>query len=244
MSSLVLLDRIKSLVKKWAKDRSLIIEEFRNDKIILREGDNIILVRPLVYEDIPDVDEINREIAVLASCRSQYNRMYVLVNQDIVSLLDGRTLKKVGIGVLVADLENDEIKEILQSPALSIKKDVEFDISKIESYIKDTVLKIIEKELENIVKTISDISFKVQKLEKVISQYEKIRQDVETLWNIVDRLKIEIERLRSMGIEAEGIKTGEVKSQVSEIETQQAQIPEYLKDNPWVRILAEKVRSE
>ncbi|NPA23776.1 MAG: hypothetical protein GXO23_05745 [Crenarchaeota archaeon] len=241
MSLLVTLDRARNILKKWIKERNLIIEELESDHLILREGDNTVLVKIIVFEDLPDIDEINREITVLASRRSEYNKMYIAVSRDVAHLLDGKLLKKLGIGVIAIDLEEGEAREILQSPAIS-RRVAEIDVSRLEQDLSRIVRRILDSELSVLRREIEELKNRAQDSASgdVLKKLEKIREEIESIWNVIDRLKIEIERLKNT------ISTGEVQStatssrQEAQQQSDTSPVPDFIKDNPWVQILANK----
>ncbi len=249
MSLLVALDRARSLLKSWIKEKGLTIEEFESDYLILREGDNSILVKIVVFEDIPDTDELNREITLLASRRNEYNKMYIAVSSDIVPLLDGKLLKKLGIGVLELNFEEDVVRERLQSPAISVRKVESIDISRIEKDIVTLVKRIIERELDPIRRELDNLKTYINKYpsnatsqnQTLREKVEKLREEIDSIWDVIDRLKIEIERIKSSI-------SGEVKTDRSSVEkkdeaqerAQPSNVPEFIKDNPWIQILSSK----
>ncbi len=239
MSSLLILDKVRTLLKRWAKENNLILEELGDSSAILREGDNTIFIKFLIYEDIPDIDDLNRQITLLASKRSEYNKMYILTGRDTVSILDGKLLKKVGIGVLVVDFDNEEIREVLQSPAVSVKKTYDIDISKIENYIKNIVEKYVKNEIEKVYDLVRSIEERVLNIEKMLSNMKSYKQDIEDIWNVIDRLKLEIERLKNMCTDTSARPVKEEAVEVSRRE-EKIEMPEYLKDNPWIQIIANK----
>ncbi|NPB00490.1 MAG: hypothetical protein GXO10_03850 [Crenarchaeota archaeon] len=252
MSLLVTLDRVKNIIKTWIKERNLIIEEIESDRLILREGDNTILLKIIVFEDIPDIDELNREITILASRRSDYNKMYIVVSRDIAHLLDGKLLKKLGIGVLSVDIEEGEVKEILTSPAISVRKVESIDISRIETELEKIVRKIVLSELEPIRRELENIKNLVQRDQShsradksALESLNKIREEIENIWNVIDRLKIEIERIKNLTSSiSENIEDNrrEGRSVEKTEAVEQSTVPDFIRDNPWVQILANKVR--
>ncbi|NPA70609.1 MAG: hypothetical protein GXO26_07345 [Crenarchaeota archaeon] len=250
MSLLVTLDRVKNIVKTWIKERNLTIEEIESDHLILREGDNTIFLKIIVFEDIPDIDELNREITILASRRSEYNKMYIVVSKDVAHLLDGKLLKKLGIGVLSVDLDEGEVKEILPSPAISIRKLESLDISKIEVELEKIVRRIVLSELEPIRRELENVKSLLQRTQhhsgvdrSVVESLNKIREEIESIWNVIDRLKIEIERVKNLATTIENVEKSKEDRKVEKIETvEQSTVPDFIKDNPWVQILANKVR--
>ncbi len=251
MSLLVTLDRVKNILKTWIKERNLTIEEIENDHLVLREGDNTIFLKIIIFEDIPDIDELNREVTILASRRREYNKMYIVVSRDVAHLLDGKLLKKLGIGVLAVDLEEGEVKEVLTSPAISIHRVENIDLSRIELELEKTVRRIVMSELEPIRSELEKLKSLVQRGQSgsvdksVLDVLNKLREEIENIWNVIDRLKVEIERMKSLStVSIENVEESKRSGRSMEtMETvEQSNVPDFIKDNPWVQILANKVR--
>ncbi len=257
MSS-VIYEQALSTLRAWARDRGIVVDEIREDEILMREGDNVVLVKLVLFEDFPDVDKLNAALMELAKDRNNFNKVYIAMQKGHVHLLDGKLLKKLSIGVLEIDLDRGTVVEVLPSPAIRIRRVL--DQENLEK-LRPVIAEIVNEQLSKLVQEIRQLEAKVSMLEDRIRQLEtrttrtpeterELREEINSLWSVVDRLKIEIERLKT-SIQTTSTVTVEklqIRSTAAEAAMQEAvtntvsreDVPDFLRDNPWVQILAKK----
>ncbi len=260
MSSIVVEQAIP-ILRAWAKERGIVIEEVRDDTVLMREGDNAILVKLVVFEDFPDVDQLNSALMELAKERNNYNKVYIAVNSSHAHLLDGKTLKKLGIGVLAIDIESGRVDEVLPSPAIKTRKVLDLEnIDKLRRIVEEVVSEYMSKmsqELRIIETRVAAVENKLSQLESKMKSATgtvpaELREELSNIWNVIDRLKIEIERLKNICSTVSEAKTGEgavrqvegTRIEQTSTESVSEAVPEFLRDNPWVQILARKATGQ
>ena len=255
MSSLIQ-EQALSIVRSWARERGIVIEDVREDGILAREGDNTVLIKLVLFEDFPDVDRLNSTLMELAKDRNNFNKVYVALQSEYVHLLDGKLLKKLSIGVLGIDFEKGTVVEVLPSPAIRIRKVV--DIESIDR-LRPVIAEIVNEQLSKIIQEIRILETRISALEDRVRQLEskvttsgigkELKEELNSLWNVVDRLKLEIERLKTSiqtGATVSPAEKPQAKPVMVEEAVQEAGatpsegVPDFLRDNPWVQILAKK----
>ena len=240
MSKIIYISRVKELIRRWCFDKSINITELKDRDIIAEEGNNTVLIR-IFYTEIPNEEIILREITYLSNERHKYNKVYIAIPEDAKMYLDGKLLKDIGIGVLTYNLDEGIVSEVLTSPA--IKTSIILPNIDIEKIID----KKIEEHLKNIYLEIESIKQNLSKVttvhtsginDKIIS----LKNEIDSIWDIIERLKIEIEKIKNMCTGVEHIEK-RIEHRVEKVEVKEMEVPEFIKDNPWIEILSKKVES-
>ncbi len=264
MYSPLSLERARELVKRWIKEQGLTVVEAGRDYIIAQEGDNDVYIKLFFPPELAEPEELVRVVTELARARDKYNKAYIAVPQNIADLVDGTLLKRADIGLLVVDHEHETVIERVKSPPISIRRTY-MESTNMESYIFNIVRKVVNEVLSKVLNDIRNIKEKVAALEKSLekssetpsrgSMIERIQREIERLWEVVDRLKLDLARLsdKIALLEAQYGKeitispkarteTVTLRQEISKEKETHEELPEFLRDNPWVSILRQKAK--
>jgi hypothetical protein len=150
---LLLKREMDRLIKWLTEERGLEIVERGLDYVNCRDGNNSVHYR-YIYMDIPSEADIAKSVAELAGNRGGFNKMYIAIDKSALNFIDGKLMKKLGIGVIVM---GEEIREALPS----------IPIATIQAPIMDG------EELQLLERTIRAMQDKINQLEKRIQELEE-----------------------------------------------------------------------
>jgi len=223
-----IISKVKEALIDWYMDKGLTIKNTNDDKIVLNEGNNTILVK-IIYQDIPTAEEINKELAYVASERKNFNKVYIALPKHARPYIDGKILKKLGIGLILYDSTKlGNFEEILPSIPIRISR-IELDENLSSKLI---LIDELVKEISSIKETVRELMIKISNIP--LSKISDIEVEISKIWNVIEELKRNI--ILCKELEREEKRTSETIEEVKSIE----EVPEFLKDNPWVSILSKK----
>ncbi len=259
MYSPVSAERARELLKRWFKEQGLIIRELGRDYIILQEGDNDVLVKLFFPSELVDPEELSRVITELARIRDKYNKVYLAVPQNIADMINGTLLKKAEVGLLVVNIENDLVIEQVRSPPVSIRRTYleQMDLNTITSVVK----KIVEDALMSMREEIRLLKERIVRLEQQAalsgsaSLSHELQRELERIWEVIDRIKVDLARLSDKVslIESQIHRSAQPSASIKpttkpevevreEVKASERELPEFLRDNPWIAILRQRAK--
>ncbi len=153
MLDLLLKREMDRLIKWLTEERGLEIVERGLDYVNCRDGNNTVHYR-YIHVDIPNEADIAKKVAELAGDRGGFNKMYVAIDRSIINFIDGKLMKKLGIGVIVLD---EEVREALPSIPIATPQ----------------ATAINSEELQLLERTIRAMQDKINQLEKRIQELEE-----------------------------------------------------------------------
>ncbi len=240
--------KAKELIRRWLAERGCSVEtSSEHDELSMTfvEGDNTVIVR-VAYLDVPSISDLSREVTLLASERSKYNKAYIAVPKYVKDLLDGRVLKRAGIGVILYDLDTNEVVEVLPSMPIALRRQSCEDVDR---RIKE-VSEVVEHRIGEIAKEVSSVKAAISRIDEVskallsvdVSKMMNVSREIEQIWAAIERLRSEVEHLKSLCAHRESPST-EVKRAESEDVARGASsyVPSFIRDNPWIEIISKKV---
>ena len=223
-----IINKVKEALIEWYVDKGLTIRNADDDKIILNEGNNTILIK-IVYQDIPTTEEINKELAYIASERKSFNKAYIALPKHARPYIDGKILKKLGIGLILYDSAKlGNFEEVLPSIPIRVSR-VELDENLSNKLI---LIDELVREVSSIKETVKELMVKISNIP--LSKISDIEVEISRIWNVIEELRRNITFCKES--EREKKHVSETVEEVRSIEG----VPEFLKDNPWIRILSKK----
>ncbi|ABW01855.1 hypothetical protein [Caldivirga maquilingensis] len=148
--------KVMEFLEKWIKENGLVEVDKGDDYVICREGNNTVMYRGL-YLEIPTEGDVAKEIALMAKDRVLYNKYYIVTTPEVVNFIDGGLIKKLGIGVMVAD--DSSIKEVMRS----------IPIETTPSRGRDA-----DQRIEHLERVINTLEGKVKELEDKLNQLTQV----------------------------------------------------------------------
>ncbi len=214
---------LMSFIERYFRDRGCVLispSELRIPEDIAKEIDLAVLdVKNIVVVKIIR-DGLNRKLLLSAAMkaavlREYADKVYLAAPMEYRLVIDGRVLSENGLGLLLVD-ESGNVMEVLPAKPKRTKR------------IPDVYAKAFS-ELE---KQIEIIRRRFDELNAVVERVDRLMQEVEALRKEVEMMERELKEGRTRG--------GLVTTQVAREIEKEEELPSYLRDNPWLEILARR----
>lgn len=200
------------LIKWLVEERGLEIIERGDDYVNCRDGNNVVHFR-YIYLDIPNEADVTKGIAEVAGIRTSFNKAYIVVDKSAVNFVDGKLLRKLGIGIIVM---GNEISEALASAPISTADRHAIDDEEELVKIRDVVRSLQDK--------LAEVERRVQELENAVREIKASDKRME------EPSSRRIDRSEARGGNEEA----------GHGDAAEGDVPQYMRGNPWLDILGNR----
>ncbi len=165
MLNLLLKREMDRLIKWLTEERGMEVVERGEDFVNCRDGNNLVHFR-YVYLDIPNEADIAKRAAEVAGSRTAFNKAYLVVDRPSANFVDGKLMRRLGIGIIVM---GSEITEAMASMPTA------------RPTVSDGAIAEVMSEVRAVRDRLADVERRVGELESMIRTRNEREKQVEVV---------------------------------------------------------------